>query len=408
MVVGALALTACGPSSGDSNGAKDDGGTLIPDGSGVCSATETRCGSDCVDISTNKSHCGMCNQACQRSEACNNSVCSACAGTSQTAESMALPADIIVVVDNSGSMTDEAASVQQSMNLFVSEILASGIDAHVVLISSDSSDEQGVCVPAPLGSGSCPNDENLPNFRHVVQNVASSNSLDLVLSTYAQWSSSLRPNSSRTIVVISDDDSSLGATGFQTALTNLDPLFANLRFSAIVAPYDLNGLACFPCQTNGSPCASCDPCCGLDSSLGLFCTALPADEGAVYKDLVTATGGVLGNLCQQDFGPAFSDLATAVIGNTTVSCGYGIPTPSNGDSINFEEVNVNYQLTTGGTEVALGKVADSTACGVAGGWYYEPPNNPTEVVLCPVTCDLVQASVESTVAVNFGCSTIVQ
>ncbi len=408
-LIGISMLAACGPSNSGAGGTGDDGGAAkIDSGSDECQASELRCGSSCVNTSVNKMHCGMCNRSCMASESCSNGMCGACAGTSQTAESIVLPADIIVVVDNSGSMTDEAESVQDSMNLFVSEIIASGIDAHVVLISSDSSDDQGICVPAPLGSGACPSDEKLPEFRHVVTTVASSNALSLVLSTYSQWSPSLRPNSSRTIVVISDDDSSLSATDFQSSLIALDSRFGDMRVSAIVAPYELNALVCANCVISGAPCASCDPCCGSDSSLGLLCTPLPADEGAVYKQLVTATGGVLGNLCQQDFGPAFSDLAMAVIGNTSVGCGYGIPTPTNGDTINFDEVNVNYQLTMAGTEVGLAKVADAASCGVNGGWYYSPPAMPTEVVLCPVSCDLVQASDEASVSVNFGCSTIVE
>jgi len=63
---------------------------------------------------------------------------------------------------------------------------------------------------------------------------------------------------------------------------------------------------------------------------------------------------------------------------------------------------------TGGTETALANVVDAASCGVSGGWYYSPPAMPTEVVLCPVSCDLVQASDEATVSVNFGCSTIVE
>jgi len=333
-------------------------------------------------------------------------VCGTCSETSATADSAILPADIIVVVDNSGSMTDEAQSVQDSMVDFVTTITMSGIDAHVILISDDSDDQQGICVPAPVGSGQCPNDENLPNFRHYVQPVGSGNSLQLITSTYTEWSSSLRPNATRTIVVISDDNSGITMDAFKIALIAMDPTFAGFKFDAIVAPYDLSTAVCFPCINTGN-CMACDPCCGLDSQLGIACTALPADEGVVYKELVTDTGGVLGNLCTQDFLPVFQDVATSVVSGSQVPCLYTIPDPPDGAMIDLGKVNVDYTLTPAGTPALISNVADEAACTASGGWYYSPPINPTQVVLCPATCDIVQASTEAEVSVKFGCSTVV-
>jgi hypothetical protein len=365
------------------------------------------CGGSCADTNTNPLHCGSCDSPCSEAESCTNGVCGTCSETSANADSAILPADIIVVVDNSGSMTDEATFVQDSMVDFVTAITMSGIDAHVILISSDSNDDQGICVPAPVGSGSCPNDENLPNFRHVVQEVGSSNSLQLITSTYNQWSSSLRPDATKSIVVISDDDSGITSGAFDAALLAMDPTFAGYKFDAIVAPYDLSGAVCFPCVTSGN-CMSCDPCCGLDTQLGIACTALPADEGTVYKELVTNTGGVLGNLCTQDFLPVFQDVATAVVTASQVPCIYSIPEPPNNEMIDLGKVNVDYTLTALGVPTTIPNVADQSACTASGGWYYNPPTNPTQVVLCQATCEIVQSSDEAEVAVKFGCSTIVE
>jgi len=377
--------------------------------SGVSAAecpTGTVCGDECVDLQSSAEHCGACGTACSAGETCLAGSCEACLETTATANQAALPADIIVVVDNSGSMTDEAGFVQDSMNGFVGAIVGSGIDAHVILISADSTDDNGICVPAPVGSGSCPADEKLPGYRHVVQTVNSSDSLQLVLSTYDQWSSSLRPGASRTIVVISDDDSALAASPFAADLVALDPSFADFRFSAIVAPYELDGLSCFQCTVSGAACASCDPCCGLDSGAGLACTALPADEGRVYKQLVTDTGGVLGNLCTQDFAPVFDDVATAVVDQSNLPCSYVIPEPPNGESVDLGRVNVDFQLSPSSPASTLPRVADEASCAGADGWYYDSPMAPTRILLCPATCDLVQGAKEGSVAVKFGCSTI--
>ena len=87
-----------------------------------------------------------------------------CASIDDTAMVGMQPADIIVVVDNSGSMQLEAGFVQNNMNVFSSQIFLANIDAHVVLISATSNDDTGICIPTPLGSGACPDDTKLPGY----------------------------------------------------------------------------------------------------------------------------------------------------------------------------------------------------------------------------------------------------
>ncbi|RLB63256.1 MAG: hypothetical protein DRI90_07240, partial [Deltaproteobacteria bacterium] len=328
-----------------------------------------------------------------------------CASTSSEAQQGALPADIIVVVDNSGSMTEEAIEVQNSMNAFASTIINSGIDAHVVLISDDSNNDEGICVPAPLGSGSCPNDEQLPTFRHVVQIVLSSDSLEVTLDTYSQWQDSLRPGASKTIAVISDDDSAMDAATFTQQLIALDASFQGFKFDAIVSPYELFPFVCLNCTP--ANCATCDPCCA--SKDNLFCVPLPADEGTVYKDLVNQTQGVLGDLCTQNFQPVFDDMATAVVTDSQIACVYDIPDPGNGETIDFDKVNVQYQPNPNAEPEIFPYVpGGASGCGSTGGWYYDDPNDPTQIILCQSTCDYVQGSTEGIVSVVFGCATIIK
>lgn len=388
----------------------------VCDGTGQCigqincqNGTE-QCGDACVDLDRDAQNCGACGTACGSNEACNAGVCEddSCTESTSQAQTTVLPADIIVVVDNSGSMTDEAGFVQDSMNDFANTIINSDIDARVIMISADSSDQQGICVPAPLGSGSCPNDSNLPTFRHVVTTVGSSNSLQLILSTYPEWSDDLRPIATKTVAVISDDNSGLSASDFSDQLVALNPSFEGFKFDAIVSPYDLDGLACAPCVLSGN-CNACDPCCGADTFLGALCTPLPADEGVVYKELVQNTGGVEGNLCTQDFLPAFQDMATAVIADSQVACLYAIPDPGNGMTIDYTRVNVEYTLAPGDTPVLIPNVpGGETDCGPSGGWYYDDIIAPSQVLLCPDTCTTVQANQEASIAVKFGCATVIE
>jgi von Willebrand factor type A domain len=327
-----------------------------------------------------------------------------CAETNAEANEGALPADVIFVVDNSGSMGEEAVEVQQSMNDLVSTIVAANIDLHLILISADSSDSAGICVPAPVGNGQCPADENLPAFRHVVQPVGSTDALIQILNTYDQYKDSLRPNASKTLVVISDDDSSMSANDFTTQLVALDPTFQGFKFDAIVSPYELaNPLTCFSCA---APACACDPCCGVDSSAPFpICVELPADEGVVYKNLVSQTMGVLGDLCQQQFLPVFQDMATAVINSSAIPCVYDIPEPPGGEEIDYGKVNVEFKPDASSPgEPILNVPGGAGDCDAAGGWYYDDAVNPTQILLCPATCDAVQGAGGS-VTVKFGCAT---
>jgi hypothetical protein len=318
-----------------------------------------------------------------------------CASLSSEAESEIQPADIIIAVDTSGSMDEESAEVQANLNNFAAIILASGVDAHVVLIADES-----VCIPAMLGSGSCPGDENLPAYRHVVQTVNSNDALQVILSTYPQWKDTLRPNASKTIAVVSDDESDLSANDFTNQLLALDPpTFQGFKFDAIVSFDDPQACltACFL-----SGCVGCGACCPS-------CMPLAAAEGGVYKQLVQQTTGVIGDLCQQDFDPVFADMATSVVQGSGISCDYPIPAVPGGDPIDPTKVNVNY--TPGGTmdSQPIGYVpGGQAACGAQnGGWYYDDPQNPTTIIMCPSTCAALQGDAMGKVEVLFGCDTVI-
>jgi hypothetical protein len=66
-------------------------------------------------------------------------------------------------------------------------------------------------------------------------------------------------------------------------------------------------------------------------------------------------------------------------------------------------VNVRYE-TPGGFGVVLGKVTNLDECAnVGGGWYFDNPEEPTTVSLCPATCGDYESGVVSNVQALFGC-----
>ncbi|MBW2454108.1 MAG: hypothetical protein JRI68_06345 [Deltaproteobacteria bacterium] len=303
----------------------------------------------------------------------------ACASTTSEAEEGFAPADIIIAVDTSGSMDLEAQWTQQNMNVLVTTITGSGIDAHVVMISDND-----ICVPTPLGSGNCPSDENLPSYRHVQTGVGSDDALEKIISTYPQWKDSLRLAATKTFVVVSDDDSDLSASGFTNQLLALDPpTFQGFKFDAIVS---------FAPPWASGP-----------------CWLLSAAQGTVYQALVQQTGGVAGDLCLQNFAPVFQDIATAVVQNSQIDCVYDIPDPGNGETIDFDKVNVEFQPDPNAPGQVIPYVpGGAAACDPNGGWYYDDPNNPTQIIFCEATCTAVQSQTEGQVSVVFGCETVIR
>ena len=103
----------------------------------------------------------------------------------ETATNQLQPSDIVIAIDQSGSMDQETSWVTAQLNGFAAQITQSGIDVQVVVIAGKPGSENGFCVPAPLGSGSCPNDNNLPDLLHVDQHVDSHDALGRILSTYS-------------------------------------------------------------------------------------------------------------------------------------------------------------------------------------------------------------------------------
>jgi len=261
-----------------------------------------------------------------------------------------------------------------------------------VILLADS----GVTIPPPLGSGGA-NDENLPRYRHVLQGVDSNNALDLFLQTYPMWKSSLRSDASKTFAVVSDDNADMMPAAFTAALLALDPpTFQGFKFDAIVSSQDpvVCSAACA-----ATFCTQCGKCCPL-------CIPISAAEGVVYEQLIQQTGGVYGDLCVQDFGPMFASMAMGIVKGSKLSCNYPIPPVPGGGTIDPNKVNVNYTPGGANTPTPILNVPNGLPdCGPTGGWYYDNPQNPMEIIMCPATCTTLQADAAGKVDVLFGCLT---
>jgi hypothetical protein len=297
-----------------------------------------------------------------------------CAAVSEAAELVPLPADIIFVVDNSGSMDFEAGEIQARMNDFSNQIIGSGIDVHVVLISSYPGDGNGICIDPPLGGGGCPlADNNPPTFTHVSDQVGSHDAWERLLANHNEWAGAIRADSIKHIVVITDDTSDMGYMDFDNQFLGLDPSYAGYVHHSVV------------CHSN------CDEAAGI---------------GDDYITLSNNTGGVASDLCDQDFQAVFDVLSTEVIGGSALSCEFTIPPPPDGMEFNADAVNLEFADGMGGI-LQIGYVESPADCaGVVDGWHYDDPAAPTMIVLCPQTCDKVQLSENGEIHIQFGCATM--
>lgn len=307
-----------------------------------------------------------------------------CASTKASAMDITTvrPADIIFAIDSSTSMVQEIEFVQMYMNEFSEQIVASGIDVRVILIAG----AQDVCIGAPLGSGQCApmgDDTNLPSYVHIPQPVGSNDALTQIIDTYPLWQQYLRPEATKSFVVITDDNATTNnvrreprvnsAQLFTEELAMLDPM--------MFQEWTFNGVYCF---------TDCPESFAV---------------GTVYAELVEATMGVGGDLCLQDFQPVFDRLAKQIITNagSTIACEWELPPPVAGQSFSRDLVEV--ARTTGAGTTPLARVNTEADC-ANGGWYFNSLLNPTQILACPNTCMEMQNQSGGKIDITFGCEAV--
>ncbi|MBN2193728.1 MAG: hypothetical protein JW751_13005 [Polyangiaceae bacterium] len=87
----------------------------------------------------------------------------------------------------------------------------------------------------------------------------------------------------------------------------------------------------------------------------------------------------------------------------TLPCEWAIPEPPPGETLDPTLVNVNVQLEDATTPMVYVPTIDE--CPVAPGpaWYYDNAADPTRILVCPATCDILTALTTARVEVLLGC-----
>jgi hypothetical protein len=354
---------------------------------------------------------------------------SACATQSSTATLVKKPVDIIVLVDNSGSMTEEIVGVQKNINTNFATILdGSGLDYRVILIARHGkatgagAAAQSICIEAPLSgipAGGCVNPPAKPvnnpsKFYHYSTEVASLDSWCKIMSTFTApdefmlapngWSEWLRPDAYKVFIEITDDHASCGpyldkntvaggpaaAALFDKDLLALSPLhFAdgaarNYRFYSIVAmayntPPTAPYLPADPVITGKCPTAS--------------------NAGTGYQALSVLTDSLRFPLCDTtSYDVVFQAIAQGVISGTKISCDFPIPEAPGGEKIDLASVVVQYTPSGMGNATNFVQVPDEASC-KPNGFYLSKDT----IHLCSDTCAVVQGDDKAAINVLFAC-----
>lgn len=365
----------------------------------------------------------------------------ACASETATAIVERLPVDIVWVVDNSVSMQPAIEQVQAGLNDFAALIGARDLDYRVIMLSLRGRGETTlggsrryqVCIPPPLsGDTSCGDG---PQFFQVSVDIRSTQPIEQLLGTLGQtsgytmsdsrgsapWRHLLRDDATKAIVFVTDDNgrtcdlpgSTVGCSPADPPLTatsledfpgggnpfnstELGPGILTPAYGSLFAGYTFNALYGWGSETD--PTVACTYPGG----------GSPPSPGPTYTALVTRTAGVRARICDGSaaWAPFFDAVATAVERTSRIDCTIPIPEPPSG--MFFERDRINVFVDTGSGPMRIGKVADAASCDARGGWHYDDEGAPTAVVLCPATCDAVQAApgASRSIDVQFGCQTI--
>jgi hypothetical protein len=300
-----------------------------------------------------------------------------CQSVSQTAEVMPGPVDIVWAIDTSGSMVDEVAAVNANITNFATMIQSAGIDHHVVMLASND-----VALGTPLG-------DDAAHYLWMLSAVGSNNALQVMLDMYASYSSFLRPNAPLHLVVVTDDETWLPAAEFRTQMEMLSG--KQFIFHAIASENASTDPMALPLPCTGA--------CGIPIVCGAFA------PGLEYYNLADATGGQKSSICAADWSTVFGPLQEAVIESVPLPCNYPIPMPPDGETLDPEKVNMELTAQGTATKMVIPRAPSEGDCMANQAWFYDDPAAPTQLLLCPATCELAQAG--GTVDIAFGCETVV-
>lgn len=338
----------------------------------------------------------------------------ACFRVSAEAKLGKKPVDIIVIIDNSGSMTEEIESVERNINVNFAQIISnSAIDYRVILIA-DFHSWFHVCIKPPLGGNICPNGNdgrpmeprpiNTARFFHYAYRVDSYDSLEAITNTYNKpdkfglapngWQAWLRDDALKVFLEITDDRPwPETADQFEIDLFALTPKHFGDKTNRNYVLHSIIGLAENPA---GAALAyqPTDPIVLKVCSSGMH-------WGDEYQKLSERTKGLRFPVCNYaSYDAVFQEMAKGVIQGAVIACNFAIPTAPPPYTVDLQTVTLDYLPGLGGAKQTFTQVPSASQC-AAGKFYVEKGAN--KIFLCPDACNAVKQNVNGQLQIYFDC-----
>jgi hypothetical protein len=342
-----------------------------------------------------------------------------CASETAEASLVQRPADIIFMIDTSGSMGGEADAVEARINGdLAGNLELGGVDYRIIMIADFPPDDGGsasdptLCIGPPLAPQDCAaltssKPTNGPRFFHYDAHVDSRDSLVVAVNEFDDpegdqgansgpgqilggWGTLLRPESLKVFIEISDDnaDSTYSAAGFHTAIrgryTAMHGAELDYVFHSIIgiAPYADGGA--WPPGTTVEP-----GTCGTGA----------VNNGSVYQELSNLSGGLRFPLCDNaSFDAIFSAIAADVVQGVVLPCTY-TPVATGSGTVDLDRSVLVFEPGDGSGTESLTRVDAAAACADSG--YYRDGDSFT---LCPATCERVRTDPAGKVTLALGCA----
>jgi hypothetical protein len=322
------------------------------------------------------------------------------------------PVDIIVILDNSGSMHEEMGAAESNINVNFASILdTNSVDYRVILLSrhrdgvrttGETSANTSICVAAPLsGLATCPSEDPVfsERFFQYDLKVESDDSFDKALLWFDLvdddddalapngWGPWLRPTAKKVFIEMTDDNEDMTAAAFTAALTAKSPenfgtaQDPNFTFHSIVG-----------IKEKANPTEAHLPTDPIEMAVCTGNGAVIENAGLTYQELSVATGGLRFPLCQfPGYDAVFRRIAEDVVVTSSIACSFPVPAPPQGTTLDPNKVAVSYTPGTGMDPVEFGQVLDPADCG-DDAFHFSADGSTIE--LCAEACSSLQTALK--------------
>jgi len=133
-----------------------------------------------------------------------------------------------------------------------------------------------------------------------------------------------------------------------------------------------------------------------------------AGSSEAQMDQLAGAGGSMQGIFIDQSATAERELLSALdrIRGANLSCDFSFPEPISADRpIDPDVISVSFINGPGTAPVMLDRVTQQSGCGASNAWYYDVPQKPTRIFLCPTACDAVRAEQNAGLQILLGCAT---